>query len=301
MPLKLENPLVQEYHRYLAVERRAPLNTRLAYTNDLNDLANFVAEHHPGLALDELQRDHLFHFVREMDHYQAKSLARKIVAVRGFYAWLEREGRIAKNPATLLEAPKVDKKLPSVMTIDDVLRLTAFPTGADRFLEIRDAMILRLFYATGIRISECVGLDLPDLDQRECLLRVWGKGGKERVVPFGQATLEPLQIYLGARATYLESKGCTCEALFITRTGTRLSASGMAGRVAHEVDQLALNYHVTPHTLRHTFATHLLESGADIRAIQELLGHASLSSTQIYTQLNADYLMKIYDKCHPRA
>ena len=295
------DPIVEAFCRHLTSEVRASPHTVLSYRNDLEDLLRFTRKHCSGRSLELLETKDLYLFVRTLSRLKATSVARKISAVRRFYRYLEERGRIEKNPAALLESPKTENMLPAFMTIDDVLKLVRTPDQPETYAEVRNATILRLFYATGMRISECAGLAVADLDLDECLVRLLGKGKKERITPFGGATLPHLRVYLDERGLYLQAKGTRTDALFLNNRGTRLSVRGIRRCVMAEVEKLALSYHVSPHTLRHTFATHLLESGADIRSIQELLGHASLATTQKYTHLNADYLMKIYDRCHPRS
>ena len=293
--------LVTQFCAYLENEVRASPHTLKAYRNDLGDLARFLETEGQGLTPLNLREQVLYQFVRGLGHLEDTTAARKISTVRSFFRYLERRGLIASNTAIHLEAPKLKKRLPGFMTIDDVFRLTTVPPRDGSYACWRNRMILRLFYATGIRISECASLDVESLDRAECLARVVGKGGKERVIPFGRASLSHLEAYLAVRGEFLAEKGLASPALFLNNRGGRLSIRGLRRCVAKEVDNLALEYHVSPHTLRHTFATHLLEAGADIRAIQELLGHASLSTTQKYTHLNLDHLMKVYDQCHPRA
>ncbi len=293
------HPWVERFCAFLEHEKRASPHTVAAYRRDLTDLVDFLQEK-LGLAdLTKVLTPHLSAFVRSLRALQASSVARKVAAIKSFFKYLLRERLIARNPASILQPPKVPKRLPTFMTIDDVLRLMSPITESDPFPLARDSMILRLFYATGMRISELCGLNLDDLDLDDCLVRVFGKGRKERVVPFGERTLPLLQTYLRIRAAFVAGQAPQ-PALFLDAKGTRMDRLQVYERVRARVEELALTYHVTPHTLRHTFATHLLEGGADVRSIQELLGHASLATTQKYTHLNADYLMKIYDNCHPR-
>lgn len=295
-------PLIATYEAYLRDEVRAPANTLRAYARDLAACLAFLDEHHPKLTVETLDRQVLFHFVQSLHRMAPASIARRISALKGFFTFAVRRGYVEDDPAQWLEAPRDDKRLPSFMTIDDVLQLMRPVHEAEHYAAARQALILRLFYATGIRIGECHGLDVDDLDRSEGLVRVLGKGNKERVVPYGGSFEPHLAAYLTMRADFLAGKGRLGEtALFLNRSGGRLSDRSIYRDVRAAVDELSLRYHVSPHTLRHTFATHLLESGADVRAIQELLGHASLSTTQKYTHLDADYLMKVYDDCHPRS
>ncbi len=296
-----DHPLIKAFRSHLVDEIRSPYNTVKSYMGDISDLVCFLNEMDPVPDLAQLKPMILFQFVQNLHPRKSASVARKISALRRFFTWLARNGLIDDNPARDLEAPKVKRSLPSFMTIDDVLGLVSPPKNSSDFFEIRDAMIMRMFYATGVRISECFGLNVADLDLSECTIRVLGKGSKERVIPFGQNSLPQLKQYLAVRQLYLASIDGADEAVFINKKGRRISDGQMRKVVYDMVGKMSLDYHVSPHTLRHTFATHMLESGADVRAIQELLGHASLSPTQKYTHLNADYLMQVYDKCHPRS
>lgn len=295
------DPSLTLFRNYLSKELRAPKNTIKSYDNDLRDLHSWVMEQRKATELKSLTTNDLYLFIESLQKLSNASVARKVSAIKSFYGYLESQQLIEKNPTRLLEAPKLKKALPQAMNIDDVLCLTKFPSHLDDYAAYRNAMLLRLFYATGIRISECGALDVLDIDLSEAIMKVYGKGRKERIVPFGFNTLPCLKQYLEIRGEYLIQKGTSTGALFLNNRGSRLSVRGIRRCVTAEVENLALQYHVSPHTLRHTFATHLLESGADIRGIQELLGHVSISTTQKYTHLNTDYLMKIYDECHPRA
>jgi len=295
------DPLIENFCEYLASELRYSSETVRAYRNDINDLSVFLEEHNQSACLLSVSNQNLYQFVGSLRKLEASSVARKISALKTFYKHLVARDLIDKSPANLLETPKQSKPLPSFLNIDDVLKLVQQKMDLDNYQQSRSVTVLRLFYATGIRISECAGLNVDDLDMTDCLVRVQGKGRKERVIPFGESTRPILFEYLDARSRYLALKGASSSALFINNRRTRLSVRKIRLGVTKEVEQLALNYHVSPHTLRHTFATHLLESGADIRSIQELLGHVSLSTTQKYTHLDADYLMRIYDNCHPRS
>jgi len=294
------DPLIESFCRHLTGEVRASPHTVRAYRNDLDDLAGFLAELVPAITLQAVSKQVLYQFIRARHHLDARSVARRVSAIRTFYRYLLREGIVTSDPAAMLEAPKQEKKLPSFLTIDDALKLIEGPLDPDDYVGTRDGVVMRLIYATGIRVSECSGLDLDDVDLTDHNLRVFGKGRKERVVPFGQGSKRHLEVYLQARARFLEEKGVRTAAFFLNKRAGRLGTRSIRAIVKERVDACAIRYKVSPHTLRHTFATHLLESGADIRSIQELLGHASLSTTQKYTHLNADYLMKIYDQCHPR-
>jgi integrase/recombinase XerC len=217
-----------------------------------------------------------------------------LAVLRSFFKYLRREGLVKANPASLVSMPRLEKHLPAFLTIDQAAALMESPTGQDRFF-LRDRAILETFYSTGIRLSELVELSLEDIDFESGLVRIRGKGKKERIVPIGSKAVVAIKKYLEIRRT-LHSP----QALFINRSGERLTARSVARVVKRYLSRIGLS-EVSPHGLRHSFATHLLEDGADLRAIQELLGHSSIATTQRYTHLNADQLMAIYDKAHPRA
>ena len=228
-----------------------------------------------------------------------------ISTLRSFFRFLFREEIIKKNPAEALSAPKVERRLPAFLTVDEAFRLVEEPSriGSARKTEfgevaIRDRAILELLYASGLRVSELVSLNVPDLRMDLGVIRVIGKGGKERVVPFGSKAREALEHYL---EVHPGSRSGKTSPLFLNRFGKRLSDRMVRKMIEKYTLTSGIPKRIGPHTLRHSFATHLLEGGADIRGIQELLGHANLSTTQRYTHLNIDRLMEVYDKAHPRA
>ncbi len=230
------------------------------------------------------------------------SIARKLATLRSFFRYLCREGVLQANPAKLVSTPKLPKRLPAHLSVDEIDRLMASP-GCQDAPGARDRAILELFYASGIRLSELVGLDLRDMDLREGLVKVKGKGNKERIVPVGSKATTALRLYLDRRSELkpgLRPSGGP-QAVFLNRLGGRLSPRSVARILLRYLEQSGLGPKITPHGLRHSYATHLLEAGADLRAIQELLGHSRLSTTQRYTHLNLDRLMEVYDKAHPRA
>lgn len=227
------------------------------------------------------------------------SIARKLAALRSFFRYLVREGHLSKNPTRLVSTPRLDKKIPARLEEDEVTR---FLDGPDLSTPLgrRDRAIVELIYATGLRVGELVGLNRSTTDRDEMLVRVLGKGGKERIVPFGEPAAEALDRYLRDRAV-LVKRGPGTDALFLNARGARLTARSVHRLVRKYLSQAALHSGLSPHSLRHAFATHLLERGADLRSIQELLGHSSLSTTQKYTHLTKAQLVKVYEKTHPKA
>lgn len=231
------------------------------------------------------------------------SIARKLATLRSFFRYLCREAVVQANPAKLVSTPKLPKRLPPHLSVDEVDRLLAAPAGHDA-RGARDRAILELFYASGIRLSELIDVDMPHLDLLEGLVKVKGKGNRERIVPIGSKAIAALRRYRDRRGELIPASKrgrLAPQALFLNRLGGRLSTRSVARILLTYLKRSGLGPKITPHGLRHSYATHLLEAGADLRAIQELLGHSRLSTTQRYTHVNLDHLMAVYDKAHPRA
>jgi len=288
----MTNPLAP-FLRHLAVEKHASPHTLRGYRSDLEEFRRFIAEVSGRDALAEtiasidarLIRAYLARLhTRRRDPV---TVARKLAALRSWFRFLVRRGVLPRNPALEVGGPRLGRKLVSFLPIDEAtLLVDAKDTSA------RDRAILELLYATGLRVSELTGLDLDDVDRPERTVRVLGKGRKERIVPFGARAAAALDACLGPRA-----RG----PLFVNRRGERLGVRSVFEIVRRRARQLGLRRRVSPHTLRHTFATHLLDAGADLRMIQELLGHSRLSTTQRYTHVGTDQLTRVYDAAHPRA
>jgi integrase/recombinase XerC len=288
--------------RHLEVERGLAPLTLVAYGRDLEGFRAFLAERGGAEprpeAVDTLAvRAYLAALYGSHD---ARSIARKLSALRTFFRRLVREGKMPSDPTARVRPPQRRKPLPRALSVDDAFRVVEQVQRAEPALEARDQALVEVLYGAGLRVSECCGLDLGDVtrdDPDAALLRVRrGKGGKERVVPLGRKALAALDRWLTLRPS-LRPRG---EALFVNARGGRLSARSVQRQLAASAARLGLEG-VTPHALRHSFATHLLDGGADLRSIQELLGHASVSSTQIYTQVSLDHLMQVYDQAHPHA
>ena len=286
---------------YLADERRFSGATVRAYRGDLDRFRSFWEGEFAHEDAARTPLSHLAYLHREkLSH---RSLARHLSTLRAFFRWACREGHLARNPAKGLPAPRVPKTLPRAMSLADTESLLAAPEEGS-FFE-RDRALFELLYATGLRVSEAAGLDLEDVDFSSRLARVAGKGGKERIVPFGEEAEEALREYLPARAErrrrFDESLPGEGEPLFVNARGGRLTTRSMARLLKSRLRAAGLPSAISPHALRHTFATHLLSAGADLRSIQELLGHASLSTTQKYTHLDAARLREVYRRAHPKA
>jgi integrase/recombinase XerC len=242
--------------------------------------------------------------VRLEDHqYSSATMARKIATLRSFHRWMERQRLIASNPMTLIRTPRQSKRLPKAIDVQQVERLLAAPDDND-LLGARDRAILETLYSTGIRVSELVGINLGDIDEAGQAIIVRGKGKKERMVPLGSHALKALSHYISMLNTHNQRAGIAFDPnapLFINKHGSRLSTRSVRRKVSKYLVQAGLDEAISPHTLRHSFATHLLDNGADLRSVQELLGHQSLSTTQVYTHLTSQRMRQAYDAAHPRA
>ena len=284
---------VEKFLTYLEVERGASEHTIRAYRKDLEMFMGSLQE---GSDLPDTSDVRSF-LASEVSSGHAKSTAsRRLAAVRSFYKYLHREGIVKKNPAKLVTSPKLPKTLPKFLSVDEAFELMDKPEPIG-FEAARDKAILELAYSSGLRVSELVGLDIGDIDAKQTTVRVRGKGKKERMVPVGGKALDAVKAYMVERML----KGMNERALFLNKRGQRLSDRAVRRMVRKYSNMMAMSGKVTPHTLRHTFATHLLHGGADLRAIQEMLGHSSLSTTQKYTHLDVAKLMEVYDKAHPLA
>jgi integrase/recombinase XerC len=290
--------LVARFETYLTIERNSSPHTRSAYRSDLEDFCRFLASTYDLTSagqIAEIDRNTLRRYLAQIHATHNKAtINRKLSALRSFFLYLVREGIIAVSPAAALSAPRIDRYLPSVLTVDEASALMEARPASDE-LSLRDRAIVELLYSCGLRVSEAVGLDVGHLDFAQALVRVLGKGRKERIVPIGSKAQAALHDYLTQRGTPGEE-----EPLFLNHRGGRLTARSIERNLKQRLLDANIMRRATPHALRHTFATHLLDAGADLRSIQELLGHASLSTTQKYTQISVDHLLKVYDQAHPR-
>ena len=315
---------LQEFLDYLRLNRNSSEHTVAAYDSDVSQFLAFSAEHlqkrRPDLEPDDLQLTTIRAFMAELyaQGQSRSSVARKLSALRAFVRFLKREGWIESDPAALAVSPKRESRIPAHLSVDEMSRLLDTPDTSDP-LGRRDRAILELFYASGLRLSELVALDLEDVNLSGRIVRVMGKGRKERLVPFNGATADSLRLWLRdrsrLRATTVNAQPPTAnptgtrrvrsatadDPLFVNFRGTRLSGRSVQRLVARYVASCSTRFGISPHALRHSFATHLLQRGADLRAIQELLGHVQLSTTQRYTHVNAAELLAVYRKAHPRA
>ncbi len=301
--------LIDKFRDRLKVERNASAHTLRSYSADLEQFHGFLKEKKLAqgsggeVAVEKIDHLAIRAFLSSLyrDHKKS-SLGRKLASLRSFLKYRVQEGYLLRNPAEIVATPRQEKPLPNFMPVDEAFALMETPNPSQTW-GARDKAILETLYSTGIRVSELVGLCEGDLDSSLGIVRVFGKGGKERIVPIGEKALEALRVYLEKRN---EAIGKTGEKgrkapIFVNTRGGRLTSRSVGRILQKHLVRGGIWRKISPHALRHTFATHLLDAGADLRGIQELLGHASLSTTQRYTHVSVDKLMEVYDRAHPRA
>lgn len=291
---------LQEYSNYLAVEKGLAKNTLESYRRDLNKFILFMQKRKINDP-EKIDRESLNIFIGELkkNGNATATISRCIASIRSFFNFMLQEGIIESNPALELESPRIEKKLPRVLTTEEVDQLLCQPKPGEHN-GLRDRAMLELLYASGIRVSELVSLNITDFDPLVGYLRCRGKGMKERIVPIGSIAINYVNEYLDKSRTKLLKKNGE-PSLFVNHHGSRMTRQGFWKILKKYVRKSNINGDVTPHTLRHSFATHLLENGADLRSVQEMLGHADISTTQIYTQITRRKIREVYDKTHPRA
>jgi integrase/recombinase XerD len=299
LALEQELNLLRDYLNHLVVERGLSKNTTEAYHSDLSQFFSFLKER--KLSCLDVTADTIVDFLGTLESQTAgkpTTLARKTSAIRGFYQYLLIEELIGENPCSLLENAKAESTLPDVLTVAEVDKLLSSPDLTSK-MGYRDLAMLEVLYATGLRVSELVGLNLGDIDPLG-FVRCLGKGNKERIVPIGSKALAAVQAYLErCRAKIVKDR--SQRALFVNARGKRISRQGFWKILNHYKNQCGIKKHLSPHTLRHSFATHLIANGADLRSVQQMLGHADIATTQIYTHLTREHLRSVYLAAHPRS
>ncbi|MDD2811462.1 tyrosine recombinase XerC [Rhodoferax sp.] len=307
------DPLVQRYLAHVRFEKRLAERTALLYTLDLEKLTLLAAQ--ADVALTAVQASHIRRWVAQMHSHgrSGRGIALILSGWRGFYSWLGREGLVTCNPVLDVHAPKAPKPLPKALSVDDAVHLASFDQPeADAWLEARDAAMVELLYGGGLRVGELIGLNVQASNQHGWVdlpageAHVLGKGSKWRIVPVGQKAVQALTHWLGVRAALPQRPGAPAvqpqpAALFVGQRGTRLTAQSIWQRLRLRSLQAGLATPVHPHMLRHSFASHVLQSSSDLRGVQELLGHVNISTTQVYTRLDFQHLARAYDAAHPRA
>ena len=282
---------IDQFLRYLEVENNASKHTLRAYRKDLEAFSDYA-----GRKAGDIEMIDVRGFVAQQikNGLNKATAGRRLASVRSFLNFLCREGHIKSNPAKLVTTPKTEKRLPNFLSVDDVFSLIEKPDGIG-ILHARDRAILELLYSSGLRVSEIAELNADDVNTKEGLVKVRGKGKKERILPIGSKAIDAIKTYAVEKLLLKKKAG----AMFLNRRGARLSDRGVRRIVVKYSRLIGVNGQIGPHTLRHTFASHLLQAGADLRVIQELLGHSSLSTTQKYTHIDITHLMDVYDKAHP--
>lgn len=296
-----------QFLQHLQYERNMSPHTLRNYASDLEQFREYLLkiEKQDDIDVKDIDRLTIREWMASLhgDHKKT-SVARKLASLRTFFQFLIREGVLETNPAKLVATPRIERKLPNHLSIDDAIRFIETP-DINTDLGRRDRAIIEFLYATGIRVGELVNIDLRDIDFREKLVRVTGKRKKQRIVPFGEPALQALLHYLEKTRPVFFLNAPLGErdeqAVFLNYQGTRITTRSVGRMIDKYIKQCADIHNISPHSLRHTFATHLLDSGADLRDIQELLGHARLSTTQIYTQVSMEKLVEVYDRAHPKA
>lgn len=300
------------FEEYLKLEKNLSPHTVNAYMSDMCQFNSFLAVKARDVKIGEIDHLAVRGYIGSLYKKEKKSsIGRKLASIRSFFDYMIKKGYLENNPARMVSIPKPEKVLPSFISVDEAFALMDKPKGPC-FMHLRDRAILETLYSCGLRVSELVGLDMDNINLRDSILRVIGKGNKERIVPIGEKAVRAIEEYLEVRSqgvkgsrgrvNYLESSNPrTLEPLFINLRGGRLTQRSVERFVKKYTAGIASGKRVTPHSLRHTFATHLLDNGADLRGIQEMLGHASLSTTQKYTHLSMERLMDVYDRAHPKA
>ncbi len=286
--------LAAAYLAHLKNERRLSPLTCKSYASDIAILLEYLLQ----LSLEELNSNHVRHFIARLHGkgLSGRSLARMLSAWRGFYNYLIRSHGYTQNPCNDIRAPRSPSKLPNALSPDETVQLLTFT--ADNFINARDSAMFELFYSSGLRLAELATLEPVAIDLQEGTIRVTGKGNKTRIIPVGEKATQAIDIWLEQRKTMIKPN---VSALFISKYGKAISARTISHRLKVRTLRQGINRNVHPHVLRHSFASHILQSSGDLRAVQEMLGHANISTTQVYTHLDFQHLSKIYDTAHPRA
>ena len=293
---------IEDYIHFIQVERQLSNNTLQSYRRDLESYAKFLAEAQKLADYSAVERHHILLHLEALRNggKSARTVARHISSIRSFHQFLLREKVTNTDPTVHLEMPQLEKKLPHVLSIQQIEALIAAPDMSTP-QGFRDVAMLELLYGSGMRISELIELDLGDVHLTMGFVRVFGKGGKERIIPLGRGAIEAVNRYIQQARYELLGKAPTTDALFISRRGKRLTRQGCWKIIKQHAETANIQQNLTPHVLRHSFATHLIENGADLRAVQEMLGHSDISTTQIYTHISKTRLSEVYKQFHPRA
>lgn len=300
--MKYAQDALDDYLHFLRVERQLAANTLVSYERDLKSYLHYLKEVEQLDSLRKVERVHILNHLRHLKENTktSRTVARHISSIRSFHQFLIRERVVDNDPTVHLEMPQMDKKLPNVLSIEEVDALIQAP-DTKKANGIRDQAMLELLYGSGMRVSECINLNIDDINLTMGFVRCFGKGGKERIIPLGKSALSACKVYLDGPRQELVKVETKTDALFINQRGKRLTRQGFWKLLKQHAQKAGIQKELTPHTLRHSFATHLIENGADLRAVQEMLGHADISTTQIYTHVSKTRLKDVYTQFHPRA
>lgn len=293
---------IDDYIHFLQVERQLSVNTLEAYRRDIEDYVLHLTEVQQMPSLDDVERMHIVQYLKALNTSgkTSRTVARHISSIRSFHQFLLREKIVNRDPSVHLEMPKVEQKLPVVLSIEEIDSLIGAP-NVSKPQGVRDVAMLEMLYGVGMRISELTNLNIEDVHLTMGFVRVFGKGGKERIIPLGKGAIRACESYLGGARGQLQGKYPKTDAFFINQRGKRLTRQGCWKLIKEHAAKANIQKEMTPHILRHSFATHLIENGADLRAVQEMLGHADISTTQIYTHISKTRLSEVYKQFHPRA
>jgi len=293
---------IEDYIHFIQVERQLSDNTLASYRRDLETYVSFLQEVEAMTDFHKVERTIILRHLEQlrMQGKTSRTVARHISSIRSFHQFLLREKRAETDPTVHLEMPTIEQKLPNILSIEEIEALLMAPNRS-KPQGVRDVAMLELLYGSGMRISELIALDLSDIHLTMGFVRVFGKGGKERIIPLGKSALSALNHYLNNARGQLQGKYPKTDAFFINQRGKRLTRQGCWKLMKEHALKAGIQHELTPHTLRHSFATHLVENGADLRAVQEMLGHADISTTQIYTHISKTRLSEVYKQFHPRA
>ena len=292
MVIHMNNKLIEDYEKYLSFERNYSQNTVSAYLNDVNHFNIFIKKDLLRITPDDIRL-----YLKHINNLTNKTISHNISSLKSFYNYLEAIELISYNPTNEIDRPKLEQKIPTYLTLDEVSKL--LDIKIENEYNARDKAILELLYSSGIRISELTSMELSNIDLDECLIRIMGKGSKERIIPLGDYATDALKNYLNNYRHLLNKKNTTY--VFLNNRGGQLSRQFIFKTIKNYAIKKGIKKNISPHTLRHTFATHLLKNGADLRIIQELLGHENLSTTQIYTHLSNEKLKSDYEEYYPRS
>lgn len=293
---------LKDFMHYLLVERGLSKNTLVSYERDLKSYIQYLQSVEKLTSLQEVQRIQIVHFLGSLKNEgkSSKTIARHVASIRAFHQFLLRDKAVDHDPSVHIDTPKPERSLPKVLSLAEVERLLDSPKSNDKY-GLRDKAMLELLYATGIRVSELIGLNIEDAHLTMGFVRCIGKGNKERIIPLGSTATTVIQKYLDEGRPQFSSPKYLEKALFLNHHGRRLTRQGFWKILKSITAEAGIQKELTPHTLRHSFATHLLENGADLRAVQEMLGHSDISTTQIYTHVTKTRLKDVYSQFHPRA